>query len=79
MADRPDGRFSCCRPTFPVPQRATACYMVHADSQVAPGKAIRMPGLCTICADLTRVKQLLHAAAAGWKQIMGEPQVERWP
>lgn len=55
-----------------VPLRAT---MVHADSQVAPGKAIRMPGLCAICGDLTRVKQLLHAAAACWKQIMGDPQV----
>lgn len=59
-----------------VPLRTT---MVHADSQVAPGKTIRMPGLCAICGDLTRVKQLLHAAAAGWKQIMGEASGKRWP
>lgn len=64
------GPLSQCRS---VPLRPT---MVHANSQVAPGKMIRMPGLCAICGDLTRVKQLLHAAAAGWKQIMGEPQVD---
>lgn len=64
------GPLSQCRS---VALRATT---VHAYSQVAPGKAIRMPGLCTICGDLTQVKQLLHAAAAGWKQIMGEPQVD---
>lgn len=67
---RAAGPTSQCRS---VPLR---CYTVQTYSQVAPGKAIRMPGLCTICGDLTRVKQLLHAAAAGWKQIMGEPQID---
>lgn len=60
------GPLSQCRS---VPLRTT-------HSQVAPGKAIRMPGLCTICGDLTRVKQLLHAAAARWKQIVFKPQVD---
>lgn len=68
---RAAGPLSQCRS---VPLRYHS--VVHADGQVAPGKTIRMPGLCTICGDLTRVKQLLHAAAAGWKQIMGEPHVD---